>query len=101
MGAVSDTYRREVGIPFRLDSNPNLRDSMGVGTDIGVYRSSGGTARRGRAVPVPRGAAARRHSDLARRLLGAFCVVETQVDARMEPSERLLRLRCWRGPTGG
>ena len=46
---VSDTYRREVGIPFRLDSNPNLRDSMGVGTDIGACRSSGGTARRGRA----------------------------------------------------
>ena len=30
---VSDTYRREVDIPFRLDSNPHLRDSMGVGTD--------------------------------------------------------------------
>ena len=32
---VSDRYRREVDIPFRLDSNPHLRDSMGVGTKQG------------------------------------------------------------------
>ena len=47
---VSDTYRREVDIPFRSNSNPDLRDNTGVGTDIGACRSSGGTARRGRAV---------------------------------------------------
>ena len=93
MCSVSDTYRREVDIPFRSDSNPDLRDSTGVGTDIGACRSSGGTARRGRAVTF------RSCSEVAQ----GICAVEPHVDAHvgagMRPSERLLRPRSWRGPT--
>ena len=90
---VSDTYRREVDIPFRSDSNPDLRDSTGVGTDIGACRSSGGTARRGRAVTF------RSCSEVAQGICAVEPHVDVHVGAGMRPSERLLRPRCWRGPT--
>ena len=49
--SVSDTYRREVDIPFRSDSNPDLREKIARELELISARAE---------VPaVPRGAAAR------------------------------------------